>query len=340
MQRIDDPPLPETLQVDSDTLVLSDLSTESPLVYPVTTSATGNTDLPTKDIHDSIPRTIGGGERYYGMVVGGATCQSINQSPTQVCLTDRELECANVEEVRSSDLHATYGQEDELTHMKQLYNHMRRYLKDESISRQLQNSYLLEKLNKLLELYNLELLSTDCSAFPFEVIDDYITLVRRNDTTSVKHFANDFNVPVNKNIFLGLISEWLGKEFRTFHSLISHKVEEFKKENIDSINNLPSPQALMSQLFPQSMLLLIANWMGPFGVGSGVPDQVQAHMGPPVDHTYSPPPAASQATPSSSCRQVAPPDETLYQIIQLILEFANNTLISGVAHVVYSRLVQ
>lgn len=120
---------------------------------------------------------------------------------------------------------------------------------------------------------------------------------------------------------LQVVSEWLGKEFNTMTSQVQENVKAFKTKHIESIDKLPSP-VITCSYFPRPMVTLFECWLS----------------------------SASVATlePSASGCCSAPPDSKrsrsaqfdIYPFVQLLLEFSNNALISGVAHVVYTQLLK
>ncbi|XP_073697489.1 uncharacterized protein [Garra rufa] len=102
---------------------------------------------------------------------------------------------------------------------------------------------------------------------------------------------------------LKAIAGWLGQQFNAANGTISHRVEGFKAQHIEHITNLPPPEELASELFPEAMRNLLAHWMG-------LSDEAENWK-----------------------------RHSEYPILLLILEFANHNLITGVAHVLYSSLI-
>ena len=184
----------------------------------------------------------------------------------------------------------------------------------------------LRKLVVLLQLFRIEFVekNPDTKGFPFELLEQYVQLI--SDKSAQKEFYNSFDIPLYLNIVLCIICEWLGKELNTFSEIISKRVETFKLKHIDVINHLPSPQSLVNALFPACMKILLVNWIGQHGIGCA--DRVSSS-----DHDYSPP-SKRQAVDTT-----ATDTGSSFPFVQLILEFTNNVLISGVAHVVYTRLL-
>ncbi|XP_043924839.1 uncharacterized protein LOC122799682 [Protopterus annectens] len=109
---------------------------------------------------------------------------------------------------------------------------------------------------------------------------------------------------IYNNWLLYTISGWLGDKFCSANLSISRQVEEFKRSHIDHITDLPPAEVLVSSLFPEAMKILLLNWMG---LNNDL-DIWKRH--------------------------------SEYPILLLILEFANHNLITGVAHVLYSSLIQ
>lgn len=102
---------------------------------------------------------------------------------------------------------------------------------------------------------------------------------------------------------LRAVAGWLGQQFNAANSTISHRVEGFKAQHIEHITNLPPPEELATELFPEAMRNLLAHWMG-------LSDEAENWK-----------------------------RHSEYPILLLILEFANHNLITGVAHVLYSSLI-
>ncbi|EDO39322.1 predicted protein [Nematostella vectensis] len=113
--------------------------------------------------------------------------------------------------------------------------------------------------------------------------------------------SNDLNA---KQKLLCKLCKLIGREFNNAKPDIEAKVTQFKAKHILTIHSLPCAEEVVEELFPLYMRDLMWVWMG---------GEEQAAR-----------------TPNSS----------LYPLMQLILEFANQTLVSGVAHVLYSRLLR
>ena len=139
-----------------------------------------------------------------------------------------------------------------------------------------------------------------------------------------------YDVVGRHGVWLRLISDWLGAEFACLRTTINQHVETFKADHIDHISQLPSPRTTVSRLFPHCMILLMLRWMAadlPVG-----PTQSERGLGPSGVWSYSE--SDHNYTADDS------PGSELFSFIQLILEFANGCLVSGIAHVLYPRLLQ
>ncbi|XP_077996274.1 uncharacterized protein LOC144449587 [Glandiceps talaboti] len=185
---------------------------------------------------------------------------------------------------------------------------------------------ILRTESKLLNLETIEYCHLD--HFPWKLLNDYkqgLSGVHGDNNTS--DFLNDLS--------LDIASRWLGQEFNQMNNTVSKSVEAFKAKNISCIDNLPPAEQLIDTLFPRSMKLLFTTWIGikrnesqkALGlqeIQSCKDDDQDCGLDSPKESR----PAYTQQTFSR------------YPLVQLILEFAKQTLISGVAHVLYSRLIQ
>jgi len=141
-------------------------------------------------------------------------------------------------------------------------------------------------------------------------------------------------------VWLRLICDWLGGEFASLRTTVNQHVEMFKADNIDRISDLPSARTVVHRLFPHSMILLMLRWMN-----SSVCLDIQPTSKETVDHSHSEDSsAASKAWSHTQLDHSYIADDCqeskLFSFIQLILEFANGCLVSGIAHVLYPRLLQ
>nr|XP_006822993.1 PREDICTED: uncharacterized protein LOC102807855 [Saccoglossus kowalevskii] len=185
----------------------------------------------------------------------------------------------------------------------------------------------------VLQILNLECktIGTDSSNhsyFPWILLKEYhqgVQLLQKNlDQTNAAEFMQELS--------LNITSSWLGKEFHKMSNSISDKVDKFKSEHITSIDNLPPSEQVIDALFPRCMKILFSSWIG-------IKENERQQQ---TEHQESSASDDSQAgTDSLKVPQHQPPKQKFsrYPLVQLILEFANQTLISGVAHVLYSRLI-
>ena len=107
-----------------------------------------------------------------------------------------------------------------------------------------------------------------------------------------------------------VISQWLGKKFHSFQSEIEAKVTIFKERHISSIDNLPPAEQVVEELYPVCMRDFLLAWMGT-DLGRGKQADQQERN---------------------------PETQSMFPCIQLILELGNQILVSGVGHVLCSRL--
>ncbi|KAK3609012.1 hypothetical protein CHS0354_019826 [Potamilus streckersoni] len=166
----------------------------------------------------------------------------------------------------------------------------------------------------------------------FQMMEDFLTLLKKDIAGAASDNQDTFGMEKHKFFLLQIISEWLGKEFHSLESQIATRVDLFKKENINAIDNLPPSQVIIDTLFPSFMKQLIINWLG-ISEKSGLDTDLSCFE---YDHDYSP--EVKKPRPSVTSSVIVESQPPFYPLVQLILEFASNSLVSGVAHVVYSRL--
>ncbi|KAL3856466.1 hypothetical protein ACJMK2_011220 [Sinanodonta woodiana] len=173
----------------------------------------------------------------------------------------------------------------------------------------------------------------DCGLVFFQMMEDFLTLLKSDIAETPSDKQDTFGMERQKFLLLQIISDWLGKEFHSLEKEIAKRVDLFKKENINAIDNLPPSQVIIDTLFPSFMKQLIINWLGI----SEKSDQDNTDLFCfEYDHDYSPKIKKPRASVTSSVTGES--QSPFYPLVQLILEFASNSLVSGVAHVVYSRL--
>lgn len=209
---------------------------------------------------------------------------------------------------------------------------------------------MLDRLDVLCQFFTVEILSNSSedqeeAGFPFEILDQYTKILSGN---SKGIFDKDiYEFPPRRNVALCLISKWLGQKLHGISHVISTKVEEFKLQNIDQIHHLPSSQSLVEQLFPSCMVILLMNWMGK-NYGETSSQYLQTTSDSDRDSTKVPPAKKKCTVDLANLSEIGGhgnmtkenEKQNVFPFVQLILEFVNNVLISGVAHVLYSRLLQ
>ncbi|XP_066545840.1 uncharacterized protein LOC136712917 [Amia ocellicauda] len=176
--------------------------------------------------------------------------------------------------------------------IKSLDNLFQSYAKD---MRNEQNEVILLLLDHIEQYVNQEFNENKLADIVLQILNTTYNLTK--DQT-----PGDMNSVYN-SCLLSTIGSWLGQQFNVANACISKQIEGFKLSHIDRITDLPPAEELVSQLFPESMKILLMNWMG-----------------------------LSDATAVWK-------RHSEYPILLLILEFANHNLITGVAHVLYSSLI-
>ncbi|XP_064613013.1 uncharacterized protein LOC135476812 [Liolophura sinensis] len=178
--------------------------------------------------------------------------------------------------------------------------------------------------------------------FPVCLLQSYTNFTSQESEWKWENFENHFGIDPRKNFVLCVLSEWLGKEFSALEEKISERVASFKQSHIRQIDSLPTPQSIVDQLFPACMGCLLENWMGVHRTRY-IPEHhnfpEKSHQSGLSDHNYIHQISQADSDPIPAVEQgLAVYDIKHYPFVQLILEFTNNCLISGVAHVLYSRL--
>lgn len=156
----------------------------------------------------------------------------------------------------------------------------------------------------------------------FKIMEEFLVLAGLEYDSP--GYRNTFGISQENFIFLYLISDWLGNQFHDLEAAIKQNVESFKKENITCIDSLPSPETIIDTLFPSFMKTFVSNWLG--FCSEDITGQNPSELNVLSDHCY------IEHTNKKESGNVN------YQLIQLILEFGSNCLISGIGHVVFSRL--
>ncbi|ROL44361.1 hypothetical protein DPX16_8783 [Anabarilius grahami] len=173
------------------------------------------------------------------------------------------------------------------------------------------SALLAEKLHSLAEkvklLTNIEAEQLNTTTKVLDYVEYSITgrieEERLTDAVMAMFQTHFRSYSIYSSSLLKAVAGWLGQQFNAANSTISHRVEGFKAQHIEHITNLPPPEELATELFPEAMRNLLAHWMG-------LSDEAENWK-----------------------------RHSEYPILLLILEFANHNLITGVAHVLYSSLI-
>ena len=154
----------------------------------------------------------------------------------------------------------------------------------------------------------------------------------------VAYWCCRYDVGGRSGMWLQVVCSWLGAEFARLRTTVNQRVEEFKADNIDRISDLPSARTVVHRLFPHSMILLMLHWMDSMVGSESLP---KFRHGPTVDVSSL---GASEVLNHRELDHSYVADDCeeskLFSFIQLILEFANGCLVSGIAHVLYPHLLQ
>ncbi|XP_051973130.1 uncharacterized protein si:ch211-110p13.9 isoform X2 [Xyrauchen texanus] len=174
-----------------------------------------------------------------------------------------------------------------------------------------QSALLAQKLHsigeKLKFITNIEEDQLKTTMKILDYVECYITGKfdegRLTDTVMALFQTQFQGYSIYSSTLLKAVAGWLGQQFNAANNTISRRVEGFKAQHIEHITNLPPPEELATELFPEAMQNILAHWMGL----SEEADSWKRH--------------------------------SEYPILLLILEFANHNLVTGVAHVLYSSLI-
>ena len=143
----------------------------------------------------------------------------------------------------------------------------------------------------------------------------------------VRGERSDFSLCGEDHVWLCMVAGWVGKQFNLLSAKVDTVIEDFKKTNIGNIDNLHANESMIHELFPDCMRQLLEQWLDYKSVNNTV---LSTNQNCAIECTIEKP--AKQCRLSSSVKSVLP-------LVQLILELANGALVSGVAHVVYSRVI-
>ncbi|KAL8610897.1 hypothetical protein ACOMHN_056752 [Nucella lapillus] len=183
----------------------------------------------------------------------------------------------------------------------------------------------LETLNLLLDFF-LRGVSVITTSSDVSAVSEILTLLVNAAENSAKFISapQDWQVtPPLKLRALSVFGAWLGEEFRHFRPAIFQRVTAFKQRHISNLSGLPSAAEIVTELFPPCMVQLISAW-----TGLAESQKVEAME---ADHCYHGGGGASSAVSQQQNR-------AQFSLMQLVLELLNNSLVSGIAHVVFCKL--
>ena len=162
--------------------------------------------------------------------------------------------------------------------------------------------------------------------------EDFSRIVKKHEELVQTLIGYEQTIANLSDYMLEATSDWLGQEFHSMKDLVQQNVENFKTENISSISALPSAEKTCA-MFPRAMVRLFEQWLSP-AVTADVNVDVTNSETNQEDESQAGSKAANQAPTLNTTKNC------IYPFIQLLLEFANNSLISGVAHVVYTQILR
>lgn len=135
------------------------------------------------------------------------------------------------------------------------------------------------------------------------------------ENSSTIPFDSSFGVDRDHYLLLYIVSGWLGCEFRRAQHSVAGKVEEFKRQFLHSMSQLPPCQTILNTIYPAFMHRLLHAWLGE---DTSHTTDTQSD----TDHSY-----IGSVHPGVHLRR-----------IQLLLEVATGSLISPLSHIVNYEL--
>ena len=221
---------------------------------------------------------------------------------------DRFVDCVN-RAIDNYDCEADESLHQEIELLKTYLSYMKQKEKSDSVSNRTLS--LVKNCLKLLGTA-LEKTETLATSYQGETYCENPTSNNCRATQNKPCSAEDRQYSYTDEGIIAEIAHWLGKEFLNYHSLVNERVNLFKQRNMRSIGQLPSAKDLVGEVFPFPMQLFLCSWLDvPLTENESRPDIVDSGNG-----------------------------SNLFPVVQLILELANQSLVSGVAHVLFSQLVQ
>lgn len=159
---------------------------------------------------------------------------------------------------------------------------------------------LLETFLDLIKEEVLRIESTTTGIFPFHLMTEYCNLRKSCDHIN-QHNATERELYYRECV-LHVISKWLAGEFNKLQTAITSQIDEFKRKQIAMNKLIPNPVEIISQhhLYPSFMVEFLSTWVGGF---------------------------QREEERTFFCSRLL-----------LVLELLNDTLLTGMGHVVYAKL--
>ncbi|XP_057293593.1 uncharacterized protein LOC130622178 [Hydractinia symbiolongicarpus] len=158
---------------------------------------------------------------------------------------------------------------------------------------------LLETFLDLIKEEVLRIESTTTGIFPFHLMTEYCNLRKSCDHINQEN-------PIERDLYyrecaLHVISKWLAGEFNKLQTAITSQIDEFKRKQIAMNKLIPNPVEIISQhhLYP-SFMVELSTWVGGY---------------------------QREEERTFFCSRLL-----------LVLELLNDTLLTGMGHVVYAKL--
>ena len=168
--------------------------------------------------------------------------------------------------------------------------------------------------------------------------------VYRSSLDEDGHFVNvvrrfSYDVEGRRGTMLRLVCDWVGNELSRLRGTISERADRFKAQNIERIESLPSARHTVDYIFPQCMVILILRWMNAYGDVSDDDSSATRDKNMTLHRTANLE-KNNGIIDGDHCYTTECSGDHVFAFIQLILEFANGCLVSGITHVLYPRLLQ
>ena len=247
----------------------------------------------------------------------------VTDNTTRVCAPDEELNAPPNQIVNNM----VGGHQSDITSLSTLLDEIYYVIRLKKQHLYESEQHSIDKLIVMLDFFKHEFINhptNENDGFPFLILQKYLDLLKGGNNVC-DTYANSFSIPYKLNIAMCIICEWLGDQFLALSDAIFKNVGIFKEQHLDCIDNLPPPHVIICDLFPRCMQILLKHWLK-------TDKQIASKSSATCTSTPSKRHCGDESSGVLECRD----NDAL---IQFILEFTSGALISGVAHVVYSRLV-